>query len=265
MRLDRLLGDRGRRSGLLACAGHAADEGRDGIDAVLREAEAGAEPALAAIDDVGRWLGIGLAGLVNILNPRLVILGGPNARLLPLVARASRPSSTRYALPASRAHVRVVPADARHRRTPARGGRDGLRSPALRPGGLVRPPRPRGPPGERLMSGAPRSHSTGGVRRRDIAATGMKGVCLDDVAYAPEAALSSDAVDCIVTGGGQQRMNIRRLRPLAAAVTAVLVGACSTSGARARRQRGVGRRRRQRLHRRHVVEQLQGRALGQVG
>ena len=96
---------------LLVRAGHAADEGRDGIDAVLREAEAGDATALAAIDDVGRWLGIGLGGLVNILNPRLVILGGPNARLLPLARVRIEAELERYALPASRSQVRIVPAE----------------------------------------------------------------------------------------------------------------------------------------------------------
>jgi predicted NBD/HSP70 family sugar kinase len=95
---------------LLIRAGHAADEGRDGIEAVLREAEAGGELALAAIDHVGRWLGIGIGGLVNILNPRVVILGGPNARLLPLVRDRLEAELERYALPASRADLRVVPA-----------------------------------------------------------------------------------------------------------------------------------------------------------
>jgi predicted NBD/HSP70 family sugar kinase len=95
---------------LLIRAGHAADEGRDGIDAVLREAEAGGGLALAALDHVGRWMGIGLGGLVNVLNPRLVILGGPNARLLPLIRPQLDAELERYALPASRSDLRVVPA-----------------------------------------------------------------------------------------------------------------------------------------------------------
>ena len=73
---------------LLALAGLPPDAGRAGIDAVLREAEAGTGTRVAALEHVGRWLGIGLAGLVNILNPRLVILGGPNGRLYPLVRDA---------------------------------------------------------------------------------------------------------------------------------------------------------------------------------
>ncbi len=95
---------------LLAIAGHPADAGRAGIDAVLREAEAGSEPALRALAHVGRWLGIGLGGIVNILNPRLIILGGPHARLHPLVRARLEVELGRYALPASRAMVNVVPA-----------------------------------------------------------------------------------------------------------------------------------------------------------
>src|SRR3954447_13379146 len=95
---------------LLARAGHAADEGREGIEAVVREAAAGSATALAAIDHVGRWLGIGIAGLVNVLNPRLVILGGPNGRLLPFIRARLDVELARFALRASRALVRVVPA-----------------------------------------------------------------------------------------------------------------------------------------------------------
>ena len=95
---------------LLALAGYPADAGRSGIDAVLREADAGSATAIAALAHVGRWLGIGLGGLINILNPRLVILGGPHARLHPLVRSTLEAELDRYALPASRALVRVVPA-----------------------------------------------------------------------------------------------------------------------------------------------------------
>ena len=69
---------------------------------VLRDAEAGVEPALAALDDVGRWLGVGLAGLVNILNPRAdrarrpVLAGSiPRARVARGRAGASGPRGLR--------------------------------------------------------------------------------------------------------------------------------------------------------------------------
>ena len=69
-----------------------------------------AATALAALDESGRWLGIGLGGLVNLLNPRLVVLGGPLARLHPFVRSTLEAELDRYALPASRALVRIVPA-----------------------------------------------------------------------------------------------------------------------------------------------------------
>ena len=59
---------------------------------MLREAEAGSPAALSALDHVGRWLGIGLAGLVNIFNPELIVLGGLFGRIHPFVER--RRSST---------------------------------------------------------------------------------------------------------------------------------------------------------------------------
>jgi predicted NBD/HSP70 family sugar kinase len=80
------------------------------MDAVLREAEAGSPAALAALDTVGRWLGIGLAGLVNLLNPRMIVLGGLFARIHPYVARSIETELDRRALAAPRAIVRVVPA-----------------------------------------------------------------------------------------------------------------------------------------------------------
>jgi predicted NBD/HSP70 family sugar kinase len=80
------------------------------VDAVLREATAGSPAALGALDSVGRWLGFGLSGLVNVFNPRLVVLGGVFARIHPFVARTLDEELGRHALPAPRRLVRVVPA-----------------------------------------------------------------------------------------------------------------------------------------------------------
>jgi len=41
--------------------------------------------AFAAVEDVGRWLGTGLAGLVNVFNPQRVVLGGLLATIWPMV------------------------------------------------------------------------------------------------------------------------------------------------------------------------------------
>ncbi len=61
---------------LLQQAGRVATGGRDAIDELLAEAEAGSPIALGALEETGRWIGIGLAGLVNLLDPRLVVFGG---------------------------------------------------------------------------------------------------------------------------------------------------------------------------------------------
>jgi predicted NBD/HSP70 family sugar kinase len=95
---------------LLCRAGHAAGAGAAEVEAVLREAEAGAPTALKALDEVGRWLGFGLAGLVNVFNPRLIVLGGYFGRILPFVDATVQAQLARLALSAPRALVRVVPA-----------------------------------------------------------------------------------------------------------------------------------------------------------
>jgi predicted NBD/HSP70 family sugar kinase len=95
---------------LLLRAGHAPASGRAGVDAVLTAAAAGSPAALGALDAVGRWLGYGLAGLVNIFNPQLVVLGGLFGRIYPYAARPLEMELSRLALPASREFVRVVPA-----------------------------------------------------------------------------------------------------------------------------------------------------------
>ena len=91
-------------------AGHDPDGGRVAVEALLVEAAEGRDRALDAMDQVGRWLGIGLALLVNVLNPRLIVLGGLLGRILPFVERRVQEGLDRYALPAPRALVRVVPA-----------------------------------------------------------------------------------------------------------------------------------------------------------
>ena len=68
----------------------------EAVTRLLREAAWGDPVALAAVEDVGRWLGTGLAGLVNVFNPQRVVLGGWLATMWPMVeqhrpGRAARP------------------------------------------------------------------------------------------------------------------------------------------------------------------------------
>ncbi len=94
---------------LLVRAGLLPGGGRAAVDAVLREAAAGSATAQAALDDVGTWLGLGLASLVNLLNPQLVVLGGRFGRMYPFVTRALHAELDRRTLPAARSLVTVIP------------------------------------------------------------------------------------------------------------------------------------------------------------
>jgi len=95
---------------LLVRAGHSVDGGRAAVDAVLREAAAGSRGTLDAMEAIGHWLGIGLASLVNVLNPRLIVLGGLFGRIHPFVRERLEAELDRRALQASRELVRIVPA-----------------------------------------------------------------------------------------------------------------------------------------------------------
>jgi predicted NBD/HSP70 family sugar kinase len=95
---------------LLRRAGHPPDAGREEVEAVLSEAAAGSPDVLEALDAVGRWLGFGLAGLVNIFNPQVVILGGLFGRIHPFVEARVEEELNRLALPQAREAVRLLPA-----------------------------------------------------------------------------------------------------------------------------------------------------------
>ena len=47
------------------------------ISQVVQAAQRGDEVALRALTETAEWLGIGMAGLVNVLNPQRVVFGGP--------------------------------------------------------------------------------------------------------------------------------------------------------------------------------------------
>jgi predicted NBD/HSP70 family sugar kinase/DNA-binding transcriptional ArsR family regulator len=84
--------------------------GRAALEALFAAADRGDGPALMAIDTVGRWLGVGLAGLVNIFNPSGVALGGLYARLYPYVFQTVAQAMDERTMPALRDGVEVIPA-----------------------------------------------------------------------------------------------------------------------------------------------------------
>lgn len=95
---------------LLRRAGYPYGGGPREVELVLRDAAAGESQALAALQEVGHWLGIGLAGLVNVFNPSLVVLGGLFGRMHPFVSSTIDGELDRLGLASSRRLVRVAPA-----------------------------------------------------------------------------------------------------------------------------------------------------------
>jgi predicted NBD/HSP70 family sugar kinase len=95
---------------LLRLAGRPAGGGTLEIERVLAAADAGEPAAGAALEEVGRWLGSGLAGLVNVFDPSLIVLGGLLGRIHPYAGRIVEEQLDRLALPAPRGLVRIVPA-----------------------------------------------------------------------------------------------------------------------------------------------------------
>jgi len=53
-------------------------------------ARGGDETALSVLEETGTWLGIGLAGFVNVFNPEVVAIGGGAAKAGELILKAAR-------------------------------------------------------------------------------------------------------------------------------------------------------------------------------
>ena len=94
---------------LLRRAGLPVDGGPPAIETLLKRAAAGDAVTLAALQEEARWLGIGLAGLINVLNPGMVVLGGLFGRIHEYTAAAVGTELERRALSSARAELRVVP------------------------------------------------------------------------------------------------------------------------------------------------------------
>lgn len=95
---------------LLRRAGYSPEGGAEAMAAVMRDAEAGAPQVLAALAETGRWLGIGMAGLINVLNPEMVLIGGRLAPVYPFIRSSLEAELDRRVLRAARRLVRVMPA-----------------------------------------------------------------------------------------------------------------------------------------------------------
>jgi predicted NBD/HSP70 family sugar kinase len=84
------------------------DPDRDDIAAVVAAWNAGGREARTGLRRVARWLGLGLANLVNLFNPEIVVLGGMLSTIYPLVENEVH-AAMQAALYAAREQVTIVP------------------------------------------------------------------------------------------------------------------------------------------------------------
>ena len=75
---------------------------------VARAARQNDELALSVIDEAAGYLGIGLANLVNIINPQMIILGGGVSKMGDILFRPARKSMKEHAFKLPARTVRVV-------------------------------------------------------------------------------------------------------------------------------------------------------------
>ena len=81
--------------------------GREAVLEVLAAAAGGEPAARAAVGQVAGWLGFGVANLVNVVNPDLVVFGGSLREVYAAGAGEVRRRLDTMALPASREHVQL--------------------------------------------------------------------------------------------------------------------------------------------------------------
>lgn len=93
---------------LLDLAGRPASEfGQAAVRAVVDDADRGDPVAREALRRVGDWLGIGVANLVNLFNPGMVIFGGMLRDVYPAAADQVRARIAANVLPVARERVRL--------------------------------------------------------------------------------------------------------------------------------------------------------------
>lgn len=94
------------RSGL----GKALAAGREITGLLATElAHDGDQAAIDVLTEMGRWLGVGIANLVNMLNPDVVVIGGGVIAAGELLLEPARAEVMKRALSPSKEHVRIVP------------------------------------------------------------------------------------------------------------------------------------------------------------
>ncbi|MGH2918103.1 MAG: ROK family protein [Solirubrobacteraceae bacterium] len=91
--------------------GRALASGREINGPLVTELAHDGDPAaIDALGVIGRWLGVGIANLVNMLNPEVVVVGGGVVAAGELLLGPAREVVAERALSPSKEHVRIVPA-----------------------------------------------------------------------------------------------------------------------------------------------------------
>ncbi|MFI6076972.1 ROK family protein [Actinoplanes sp. NPDC051343] len=92
---------------LLEAAGRGAQAGWEAVREVLVDAAAGRPMARKALAEIGDWLGIGVASLINLFNPGVVIFGGTLREVYAAAAGPIADRIARHVLPVSRERTRL--------------------------------------------------------------------------------------------------------------------------------------------------------------
>jgi glucokinase-like ROK family protein len=98
----------GRAPRLLALCEVGGDVNTLQMEHVLRAASEGEQAILDDLDEVGRYLGIGIANLINAFNPSLVVLGGMLSLAGPYILPRAHQEVDARALSAAREGVRLT-------------------------------------------------------------------------------------------------------------------------------------------------------------
>lgn len=75
---------------LLARWGRDGDDGVQALGEMMAAARRGERAAVEAFAEEARWLGLGIAGLINLFDPEIVVLGGFFGPILPLIGEQLR-------------------------------------------------------------------------------------------------------------------------------------------------------------------------------
>ena len=81
--------------------------GREAVRAVVRDAAGGDARASAAVAEIGDWLGIGVANLINLFNPGVVIFGGMLRDVYAEAAPQVTARIAQHAMPVSRERAQL--------------------------------------------------------------------------------------------------------------------------------------------------------------